>query len=66
MGIGDRYKTCEESPDDANYKWVEYTDGTTYPEPTEEEKYITLEKGEHFPPIRSCNKGAIWEMTSYA
>jgi len=66
MGIGEEYKTCQESPADANYKWVRYTDGTTSPKPTPEEMYIPLKKGEHFPPIRSCNKGAIWQMTSYA
>jgi hypothetical protein len=26
---------------------------------------IHLETGETFPPINSCDKGAIWEMTSY-
>jgi len=66
MGIGDQYETCQKSPADANYKWLKYTDGTTTPEPTAEEKEIKLEKDEHFPPISSCNKGAIWEMTSYA
>jgi len=66
MGIGDQYETCQISPANAYYKWVRYTDGTTYPSPTPEEMNIKLEKGEHFPPIRSCNKGAIWEMTAYA
>jgi len=63
MGIGDQYQTCERSSVDANYKCVKYTDGTTYPSPTSDEMEIKLEKGEHFPPIRSCDKGAIWEMT---
>lgn len=66
MGLGDTYKTCQKSPANARYKWVKYTDGTTSPKPTSEEMIIPLDRGEHFPPVRSCNKGAIWEMISYA
>ena len=65
MAIGDTYKTGEKSPADAYYKWVKYMDGTYTPTPTQEEKKINLEKGENFPPINSCDKGAIWRMTSY-
>lgn len=65
MGIGDTYRTGEKSPANANYKWVKYTDGTRTPSPSAEEKRINLEKGEVFPPIHSCDKGAIWKMTSY-
>lgn len=66
MAIGDQYRTGEKSPANAYYKWVKYTDGTKTPAPTDEEKRIKLENGEKFPPINSCDKGAIWEMTSYA
>jgi len=65
LGIGDTYKTGGISPANAYYKWVKYTDGTKTPPPTNEERRINLEKGERFPPINSCDKGAIWRMTSY-
>lgn len=32
------------------------------PEPTEEERLIPLAKGERFPPIRSANLAAWWEL----
>ena len=65
MAIGSIFKTGETSPANANYQWVKYTDGTTSPSPTPEETKIPLSSGEVFPPIRSCNKGAYWKMTSY-
>jgi len=65
MAIGNRYKTGQVSPAHARYAWDGYTDGTRFPYPTNEEKIITLENGEVFPPIRSCNKGAWWKMTAY-
>jgi hypothetical protein len=65
MSIGDRYKTGENSPANANYDWDGYTDGTNYPSPTNEERKISLDKNEVFPPIKSCSKGAFWKMTSY-
>ncbi len=66
MAIGDLYKTGQKSPANAYYRWEKYTDGTRYPRPTAEEMRIHLEKGEVFPPINSCDKGAYWKMTSYA
>jgi len=65
MSIGDRYKTGQLSPASANYDWDGYTDGSTMPSPTYEEKKISLSTNEVFPPIRSCNKGAYWKMTTY-
>ncbi len=55
------YKTGDKAPQSANYAFVRYTDGTTSPSPTTEEKRIYLTTGETFPPIRSCNKGAYWQ-----
>ena len=54
------YKTGDEAPHTGQYQFVRYTDGTTSPPPTTEERVIPLSKGENFPPIRSCNKGAWW------
>jgi hypothetical protein len=65
MSIGERYKTGQVSPANANYDWDGYTDGTWLPSPTAEERKISLDNGEVFPPIRSCDKGAYWKMTSY-
>ncbi|GAB6137470.1 YjzC family protein [Halanaerobaculum tunisiense] len=66
MAIGDTYNTGNTSSANAYYEWVRYVDGTTTPRPTAEEKKIRLKRGEVFSPINSCDKGAIWRMTSYA
>lgn len=63
MAIGDKYKTGQVSPAHADYTWDGYTDGTYSPSPTSEERSITLDKDEKFPPINSCDKGAYWKMT---
>ncbi|GAA5528186.1 YjzC family protein [Herpetosiphon gulosus] len=55
------YKTGQEAPKSSYYVFVSYTDGSTLPAPTKEEKEIYLTRGEVFPPIRSQNKGAIWK-----
>ena len=54
------YKTGEKAPKTQNYYWVKYTDGTTTPSPTSEEKTIPLDKWDTFPPINSSDKWAIW------
>lgn len=55
-----QYKTWQEAPKSWTYKWVKYTDWSTTPLPTKEEKEIKLTKKENFPPIRSANKWAFW------
>ncbi len=56
------YKTGQEALYTGRYEFAGYTDGTWWPSPTAEERVIYLSKGERFPPIRSCNKGAYWRM----
>jgi hypothetical protein len=65
MAIGDLFKTGEISSAHAKYAFDHYTDGTTSPSPTEEEKEIELDSGDTFPPINSCDKGAWWKMEKY-
>ena len=65
MAIGDRFKTGEISPANANYDWDGYLDGTWSPSPTANERRIPLDRGDRFPPINSCDKGAFWKMSSY-
>jgi hypothetical protein len=65
MSIGTTYKTGEISPARAFFDFAKYTDGTTLPAPTSEERRIPMDKGEEFPPIRSCNKGAWWKLSNY-
>ena len=55
-------KTGETCTQAGTYNWVRYTDGTTTPAPTHNERTIRLTYGETFPPIRSCNKGAYWQF----
>jgi len=56
------YKTGDQAPQTGSYRFVRYTDGTTYPPPTAQERIIPLSRREVFPPIRSCNKGAYWQQ----
>ncbi len=56
------YKTGEQAPQTSNYQFISYTDGSVTPSPTAEERVIHLTKGETFPPIRSCNKAAYWQL----
>jgi hypothetical protein len=56
------YKTGQEAPQTGRYEWAGYTDGTQWPLPTAEERVIDLERGERFPPINSCDKGAYWRL----
>lgn len=55
------HKTGDTAPHSGRYSFVRYTDGTTTPAPTAEERIISLTRGATFPPIRSCNKGAWWQ-----
>lgn len=42
------------------YQFERYTDGTTTPAPTADERIIPLSRGETFPPVKSSKKGAYW------
>ena len=53
------YQTGDKAPYTGRYEFVRYTDGSTTPAPTIEEKIIPLSRDEVFPPVRSCNKGAL-------
>ncbi|NVJ27217.1 MULTISPECIES: YjzC family protein [Myxococcus] len=61
--VGQRFKTGEKCPTRGIYTFDGYTDNTTTPAPTSEERVITLDENETFPPIRSTNKGAYWKLT---
>lgn len=54
------FATGEKALQSGVYEFMMYTDNTALPSHTSEERYIRLEKGERFPPVRSCNKGAYW------
>lgn len=56
------YKTGDTAPVTGQYEFVSYTDGTTTPAPTANERIIPLSRGEVFPPVRSSNKGAYWKL----
>ena len=57
-----KYQTGYLSPIKATFIWDGYTDGTHNPLPTANENRIPMDKGDKFPPIRSCNKGAFWKI----
>jgi len=48
------------------YDFVRHVDGSAGCHPTSEEKMIPLSKGDTFPPIKSCKKGAIWTFVKDA
>jgi hypothetical protein len=51
-------ETCEIAGD---YRFDGYTDGSSSPRPTSDEMEIPLQRGETFPPVRSCDK-ACWRL----
>jgi len=61
MAIHRRFETGEKCTQTGTYRFDGYTDGTSTPSPTAEEREIPLEKGETFPPIRSSGK-ACWRV----
>jgi hypothetical protein len=54
------YTTGQKAPAKGRYQFVRYTDDTTTPSPTAEERIIPLDKGEKFPPVKSSGKAAWW------
>jgi hypothetical protein len=64
ISLGSQFKTGEKAPVSGVYRFVKHTDGTG--NHTVAETRIPLSVGETFPPCRSCNKAAIWQLESYA
>ncbi|MDC0721987.1 YjzC family protein [Nannocystis bainbridge] len=60
--VGDRFKTSDKCKASGEYVFDGYTDGPTGKQPTQEEREISLETGEEFPPIRSTGRGAYWKL----
>ena len=57
-----RFKTGQKCVTSGTYQFDVYTDGTSTPSPTAEEKEINLTSGETFPPIKSCEKACWWKL----
>ncbi len=57
------FKTGEKCPISGVYAFVKYADGSSWPQPTLEERRIPLTRGETFPPVRSTNKAAYWKLS---
>jgi len=60
------YKTGEKVPVSGIYSYKGPTDKRTSCTPTQEEQRIPLSKGETFPPVKSCDSGAVWELEERA
>lgn len=60
--MGKRYKTGEDAPRSGVYTFVEHVGRDLDCQPTPEENEIVLERGETFPPHRSCEEAAWWEF----
>ncbi len=57
-----RYKTGDTAPYKGTYEFDGFVDPKVNCKPTSEERRIPLDKGETFPPIRSCNAAAWWRF----
>ena len=53
-------KTSEICQTSGHYKFSGHTDGSSGCHPTSNESDIPMYRGNPFPPIKSCGKGAIW------
>jgi len=60
--VGTRYRTGQTCEVSGRYRFDGYTDGTSTPTPTAEEREIPLSRGETFPPIRSSGKACYWKL----
>jgi len=61
--IGDRFKTGTTNPVSGVFVFDGYTDGTSTPAPSNEERVIPPAKGETFPPVKSVGKGCFWKLS---
>ncbi len=59
------YMSGEVSPVKAIYMWHQNADGSTDPEPQEEERYVTLGTGDLLPEVSSSRRRAFWVMVRY-
>lgn len=64
--IGDRFKTGQTCDTSGSYVFDEYTDGTSTPAPTADERVIPLSRDETFPPVRSSKKACWWKLQRFA
>lgn len=69
------WSTSQLAPYTATYVFVRFTEPDERTllgriglpnEPTAEEREIPLNKGDKFPPITSCQRGAIWRLKNPA
>lgn len=60
--IAVRKKTGEICDVAGDYQFDGYTDGTSYPPPTVDERVIPMDVGDTFPPVRSSKKAAWWKL----
>lgn len=57
-----RKKTGESCDIAGDYEFDGYTDGTSSPAPTADEKVIPMDKNDTFPPVKSSKKAAWWKL----
>ncbi|MCD5323286.1 YjzC family protein [Pontibacillus sp. ALD_SL1] len=62
--MADRYKTGEKVPENGTYEFDGLADTNGNGTPTEDEKHVSLESGETFPPLRSSKEAAYWKKSN--
>ena len=58
MSTSTRKKTGEVCEVAGDYEFDGYTDGSSSPAPTSEERVIPMDRGDVFPPVKSSGKAA--------
>lgn len=61
--IGHRFMTGQLCTTTGSYEFDGYTDTSTLPALTDDDKRITVGAGKHFPPVSSHVKNAYWKFT---
>lgn len=69
VSLGDTFKTGNKAPTSGVYRYVSHAETGSHTlecAPSGNEMEIPLSKGEVFPPLRSCGKGATWKLVRTA
>jgi hypothetical protein len=54
------YKTGDKAPEKGEYKFVRFVNSSVNCTPTTNERSIPMDRGDTFPPIKTCNAAAWW------
>lgn len=64
--VGHRFMTGQVCTTTGDYEFDGYTDASTMPLLSEEQKSISVNAGTAFPTVSGANKGAYWKFTGFS